>query len=143
MKKLIILTFLMALLVTNKVSGQCTWTIEWGLDCPSGPVYITGCGQTSSITSFCNPAPPPTDCGCATSGIYGSHTVNLPAALCSCNPLAVSVNGVTYNDGDKFCCPGQPPLSPSNPCGTSCACVQVEIDYTNLVVKFRKITGCP
>jgi hypothetical protein len=134
MKKLIILTFLMALFATNKVSGQCTWTINWGLDCPSGPVFITGCGQTSQITSFCNV---PSDCGCAGTDQYASKVVNANAALCACSNVTISINGVSYSDSAIVCCPGVTP-----PCGNGCGCAQVEIDYTNKIITLRKPDGC-
>lgn len=134
MKKLITLIFLVALFFGNKASAQCSWTINWGLDCPSGPVFISGCGQTSQIISFCNV---PSDCGCAGTDQFSSKVVNANSALCACSNVSISINGVSYNHGDSICCPGATP-----PCGNVCGCAEIDIDYTTKTITLKKPSGC-
>lgn len=114
------------------------WTINWGVDCASGPLYIAGCGDTTSKTSFCAPSNP-WDCGCAKNTLYASHIVYAPPGLCNCNcpadSISVIIDGTELHNNDVFCCPN---VMGGN-CGNSCGCARTEIDCNNKVIEMK----CP
>ncbi len=132
MKYLKYITLILLFLSVLSIKAQCTWTNKWGLDCPSGPVTISGCGNTSSITSFCAPNNP-SDCGCAKNSIWAVHSVSLPSALCNCDcsNLRLVVYGISYANGDVICCLGVI----DQDCGNSCGCARVEFDCTNKEIR--------